>query len=160
MNIWDQLRDTYGEFYAYKAFESNVTQSFPCYGALLQVGVYPNPPDHVELHDFPYISAAQPSKREMYETVSQSGELGSQSATKLNVGKQMTNTDSVENYDLTTGHSSIKTASISDQTKDLSYAAQTNDSSSTAGQWGTIGRNQRLAQDVTNIEPHEKRESF
>src|SRR5215203_3684455 len=85
VTILDELRKRYGEFYAWKNFQSNVTQSYPCYGALLQVGVFPNPGGRNALHDYPYITAFQPRKREMYEAVTESGEVGSQSATKINI---------------------------------------------------------------------------
>jgi len=107
VSVLEDLREKQGEFYAWKEFESNITQSFPCYGALLQVSVFPNPPEQrgepVPLHDYPYISGFQPRKREMYEVLTESGEVASQSGSKLNVLKGTTNTETTEDYDLNLG---------------------------------------------------------
>ena len=155
VSVLNKLRDIYQDFYAFANFDSTVTQSFPCYGAFLQVGVYPNPANDVEPHDFPYISAMQPRKREMYEVVSLSGEVASQSGTKVNVGKQMTNTDTLENYDVYNGYS-VGTSSTG-----FLGIGGSSDTISESGQFGTIDRNQRLAQNVTSIDSsREKRESY
>jgi hypothetical protein len=103
VTVLDELRKSWGQFYAWKNFDSSVTRSYPCYGALLQVSVLPNPRQGVATHDFPYISGFQPRKREMYEVVTESGEVASQSANKLNVLKGTTTTDTQEDYDLDLG---------------------------------------------------------
>ena len=103
ITILDQLQKQYGDFYACKTFGNKVGKSYPCYGALLQVAVFPSPAEGVALHDFPYISAFQPVKREMYEMVSESGEITSGSSNKVNVSKGTTNTDTTETYDLDLG---------------------------------------------------------
>jgi hypothetical protein len=151
VTVLDKLRDAYGDFYAWEKFSSNVTQSFPCYGALLQVAVFPNPAQNVELYDFPYISAMQPRKREMYEVITESGEMLSQSSSKLNVGKQLTNTDTSENYDVYTGYSVTSG----------SFLGIGGGGRSESGQLGTIGRDQRVDQRVSTSDmSREKRESY
>jgi hypothetical protein len=52
-----------GTWSPYKVFELNATRAFPCHGALLQVGVYPNPHEGVPLHDFPYVGGSANSTR-------------------------------------------------------------------------------------------------
>ena len=84
-------------------FEETVTTSFPCYGALIQVGVYPSTPPTTGIHDWPYIARFQPQKREMFENMTQSGEVASQSGSNLNVLKGTTNTESTEEYALDLG---------------------------------------------------------
>lgn len=148
VTVLEQLRDSYREFYAWKSFDANVTRSYPCYGALLQVSVLPKPRAGVAKHDFPYISAFQPRKREMYEVVTESGEAASQSANKLNVLKGTTTTDTTEEYDLDLGGGG--------------GSAVFGLASWNAGQKqeGTVQRYQKQDQDVRNTDAsRDKRES-
>ena len=68
--------------------------------------MHPHPITHpdVALENYPDIAAFQPRKREMYEAVTESGEVASQSSNQVNVGKQTTSTDSTEGYDLDMGY--------------------------------------------------------
>lgn len=143
----------YGPAHSTKnVFDATLTRSYPCYGALLQVGVYPNPPAGVELHDYPYFSSFQPRKREMYEVLTQSGEVTSQSGNKLNILKGTTNTDTTEDYDLDMGgggggHSGI-------------FGLWSEQHTGENKQVGTINRSQTENQNVTNMDAsREKRES-
>ncbi|MEW6516704.1 MAG: hypothetical protein AB1439_07375 [candidate division FCPU426 bacterium] len=154
-------------------------QCLPCFGALLQVSILPKAEGPVPLEDYPYVSAFEPTKREMYEAVTESGEILSQSANNVNVGKQMTDTVSSENYDLDTGSASSwgsSRGSGGSQTEGGSAAFgvaqwsnedsyQSSESSegsvSNTGQWGTTSRNNQQSQQVTNIDlSREKRESL
>jgi hypothetical protein len=49
----DSLAERYRFYYYTSDFSANVTKSYPCYGALVQVGVYPEPADGVEPRDSP-----------------------------------------------------------------------------------------------------------
>jgi hypothetical protein len=102
LSVLDQLRKSHSDFYAWQGFEDEIAQAFPCYGALLQIAVHPSDPK-VALHDYPYIAAFQPRKREMYETTTESGEAGSQSQGRLNVLKGATSTQTQEHYDIDQG---------------------------------------------------------
>ena len=101
--VLDELNKSYSDFYAWKMFRTDALKAWPCYGALLQAAVFPNPHRGVALHDYPYISAFQPRKRDLYEIVSESGDVISQSGNKLNVLKGATSTDTTEDYDLDLG---------------------------------------------------------
>lgn len=179
LGILDDLKEFPSSWFRMAWFEkSSLARSYPCYGALLQVGVYPNPSNGVAVHDYPYISGFEPRKREMYETVSESGEILSQSANKLSVGKQLTDTRSNEDYDLDTGsnsswgwsagqgQSSSGSGSVifgvaqgsSEQSSQWSLSGQGSEGST--GQWGTIARNNRQEHEVINTDAsREKRES-
>lgn len=151
VSVLKELRDNHATFWGIKYFEENVVQVYPCYGALIQVGVYPNMPG-VPLHEYPYISAFQPRKREMYETISQSGEKVSQSGTKLNVTKGSTTTDSTEDYDVRTsrGNEGVQLGILGE----WGPRAET-------GQWGTVERREHVNQNVTTADAsRDKRESF
>ena len=152
VTVLNELRARFGDFYAWKAFDARLTQSYPCYGALLQAAIFPNPATGVALHDFPYISAFEPRKREMYEAVTQSGEVASQSSNKINLLKGTTGTDTHEQYNLDLGggaggHSGVFSL----------WSEQHTDPNQ---QEGTINRYQKQDQDVTTRDAsREKRES-
>jgi len=69
---------------------------WPCVGAIAQVAVYPRGIDEPTLDDFPYISDFEPKKRELYETVTETGEVLSGSSDRLTVGKGESQTDTTE----------------------------------------------------------------
>lgn len=150
----NELKNKYGEFYYWKEFDAKVTQSFPCYGALMQVGVYPHAPGRtsVALHDFPYVSAFQPRKREMYEVLTESGEVASQSGNKLNILKGATNTETTEDYDLDLGGGGSGTSGV--------FGAWSEQSTEPNKQVGTIKKSNAEKQSVTSKDAsREKRES-
>jgi len=153
-SVLNELAGTYGEFEAWKDFDATITDSFPCYGALLQVAVFPNPSAGVAVHDFPYISAFQPRKREMYEVVTESGEVASQSGNKINILKGTTNTDTTEDYDLKLGGGGGGGASY------LFGAYTKQGKAEPQKQTGTIDRYQTQDQNVISADAsREKRES-
>ncbi len=172
--LLDALSSSYYMEYGYvqKVIEELLLRqlSLPCYGALLQIGVYPNPKVGVARHDYPYIAAFEPQKREMYEAVTESGEILSQSSNRVNVGKQITDTLSNEKYDLDTGSSSSWGSSSSHGESwgaafgagqgSWENASSNQGSRSQTGQWGTVARNNQEDQQVTSIDSsREKRES-
>jgi hypothetical protein len=76
---------------------------YPCYGAVLQVAVLPGGDAQVPLGESPLIIDFEPKKREMFELVSDSGEVLSHSATGLRVAKGATTTSSMESVDVSRG---------------------------------------------------------
>jgi hypothetical protein len=153
VTILDKLRERYLSSRPFRDFELNATRAYPCHGALLQIGVYPNPHENVELHDFPYVASMQPRKRELYEVATQSGEVASQSANKLNVMKGGTTTGTTEDYDLDLGgggggHSGI-------------FGLWSEQHTGEQKQVGTIQRSQTQNQNVaTSDASRDRRESY
>lgn len=138
---------------SFEHVELAATRSYPCHGALLQVGVYPNSPGDVELYDFPYITSTQPRKRELYEVATQSGEIASQSANKLNVNKGQTTTQTTEDYDLELGGGSGGHSGL--------FGLWSEQHSGEQRQVGTIQRRQTQDQNVsTSDASRDRRESF
>jgi hypothetical protein len=82
-------------------------ESHPCYGAVLQVNVAPTQAQMSDfpLSQYPYFIDFEPKKRELYEQVSDTGELLSGSMSNLTVGKSATDTHSTEDYNLDLGGS-------------------------------------------------------
>jgi len=80
-------------------------EAYPCYGSLLHVAVTPT---EAEMGDFkpdeyPYIANFEPKKRELYETVTDTGEVLSGSSTSLKVGKSGVSSQTTENFNIDTG---------------------------------------------------------
>jgi hypothetical protein len=69
---------------------------WPCYGAIMQVGVYPRSSNDVPIDDYPEIMDFEPKKRELYEQVTEGDEILSASSTKKSTGKSTTNSESLE----------------------------------------------------------------
>jgi hypothetical protein len=82
-----------------------IEESYPCYGAVLQVSVYPKPDekDKFDLSQYPYFHDCQPEHRELYEAVTDTGEALTGSASNLSVGKSATDTYSTDHYELDLG---------------------------------------------------------
>lgn len=137
----DRLRGRFGQWAPIKEFDGRLTRAFPCHGALLQASVFPNPAENVPLHDFPYITSIQPRKRELYEVATQSGEIASQSANKLNVLKGTTTTGTTEDYDLELGGGSGGHSAL--------FGLWSEQHSDPQKQAGTINRRQTQDQNVT-----------
>ncbi|WP_129647652.1 hypothetical protein [Peristeroidobacter agariperforans] len=153
VTILDRLRTTPMLAAPYREFELNATRAYPCHGALLQVGVYPNPDENVPLHDFPYVASMQPRKRELYEVATQSGEVASQSANKLNVMKGGTTTGTTEDYDLDMGGGSGGHSGV--------FGLWSEQHSNEQKQVGTIQRNQTQNQNVSTTDAsRERRETY
>jgi hypothetical protein len=69
---------------------------WPCVGAILQVGIYPRPEAGVADDDYPFIVDFEPKKRELYEAVSETGEVLAGSSSNVNTRKGNTTTHSLE----------------------------------------------------------------
>lgn len=133
--------------YAWDSFLSSVTKSYPCYGALLDVSVLPTDRD-ASSPEGPYISAAEPQKRELYEVMTQSGEVVSQTANKINILKGGTTTGTTENFDVDTGGGGGSLA--------FGLVSWSNGNK----QEGAVQRDQRQLQDVTTTDTsRDRRES-
>ncbi len=76
---------------------------YPCYGALLHLAVFPKGDD--ELTRFPHIIDFEPKKREMFEVVTETGEVMSRSLHALKVNTGGTSTTSMETIDVDKGWS-------------------------------------------------------
>ncbi|MHC1764552.1 MAG: hypothetical protein AB9869_09620 [Verrucomicrobiia bacterium] len=153
VSVLNELRRGLRGGKGFKEFEANVTRSYPCHGCLLQVSVFPNPDGGVALHDYPYISSMQPRKRELYEVATQSGEVSSQSANKLNVMKGNTTTGTTEDYDLDMGGGSGGHSGI--------FGLWSEQHSGEQKQVGTIQRRQTQDQNVaTSDASRDRRESY
>jgi hypothetical protein len=83
----------------------DIEESFPCYGAVLQVTVAPHASDRDNFspEQYPYFIDCEPKKRELYEMVSDTSEVLSGSLTNLSLGKAGTDTHSTEDYNLDLG---------------------------------------------------------
>lgn len=78
---------------------------WPCLGAIMQIAVYPSqvpsissPPsmeDNVGPDDYPYIMDFEPKKRELYEQVTEGGEVLSGSSDQISITKGSTNAQDV-----------------------------------------------------------------
>lgn len=82
-------------------YYKSVSPYFPCYGAMLQVAVFPgvNLAQQLPLEKFPFIVDFEPKKREMYESATEAEQFMSQSRSGINVKKGMTSTENQEqNY--------------------------------------------------------------
>jgi len=79
--------------------------AYPCYGALLHVSVTPTEAEMDDFHvsQYPYIAEFEPKKRELYETVTDTGEVLSGSSTSLKVGKSGVSSQTTENFNIDTG---------------------------------------------------------
>lgn len=153
VSVLGDLRRSFAQSGKFEQFELNARRSYPCHGALLQVGVFPDSDSDVELHDFPYISSMQPRKRELYEVANQSGEIASQSANKLNVNKGQTSTQTQEDYDLDTGGGSGGHSGV--------FGLWSEQHSGEQKQVGTIARRQTQDQNVaTSDASRDRRESY
>ncbi|MEO1129673.1 MAG: hypothetical protein AAFX05_08220, partial [Planctomycetota bacterium] len=84
---------------------SELEEAFPCYGAILQVSVTPTRRDRDRFtkSQYPYFADFEPKKRELYEAVTDTGEVLSASSSSLAVGKSAATSDSTENYNLDLG---------------------------------------------------------
>jgi hypothetical protein len=73
-----------------------IDQYHACYGAMLEVVVAPPKGDKVELEDYPYFADFDPKKRELYELVTDTGEIMSRSLDDVGVRHGQTTSQSHE----------------------------------------------------------------
>jgi len=138
-------------------YKDIVSKSYGCYGAILEVAVAPKGKtesgEDYPLPQYPYIVDTYPNKRELYELVSETGEMLSRSLENVNVRKGNTTMDSHEVLDIFGGFN------ISGQGE--GPAGGGGGSFGMQGQWGTRDISQ---EEFTNIRTtdrsRETRESF
>lgn len=94
----------------YNNFSGLIRDYYPCYGALLHVAVFPY--KESDLKRFPYIIDFEPKKREMFEVVTETGEVMSRSLQALKVNTGGTSTSSMETIDVDKGWSFGLEASV------------------------------------------------
>lgn len=99
---------------------------YPCYGAMLEVVVAPSDPDDYSYADYPFFIDVDPKKREMYEVVTETGEVMSRSLEDVNIRKGATTSQSHEVLDVFGGAN-----------HEFTYAG-TGGGAGFTGQWGTI----------------------
>ncbi len=78
-------------------------RTYPCYGALVQVAIYPSQGDTTDVSQLAYFGAFEPKKRELIEVATESGESLTQSKSLTNIRKGVTSTDSTEDMNVFTG---------------------------------------------------------
>jgi hypothetical protein len=130
-------------------YKDVMTKYYGCYGALLHVAISPHAGAEVAVSDYPYFADFEPKKRELYEAVSDTGEVMSRSLENVNVRKGATTSDSHEVLDIFGGFSA-----------QASYAG-TGGGVSVNGQWGTKDVS---SQEYTNVrttdQAREMRETY
>ncbi len=94
-----------GSEYVPPELVDELEEAYPCYGALLHVAVTPTAAElaNFEPTEYPYIAEFEPKKRELYETVTDTGEVLSGSSTSLKVGKGGVSAQTTENFNIDTG---------------------------------------------------------
>ncbi len=134
-----------------KNYKEIVNNFYGCYGAILEVSVGPGKQDpDVKLKDFPYFADFAPKKREIYETVSATGEMMSRSLENVNVRKGTTSAGSHEMLDVFGG------AEVS-----AAAAGGAGGGAGFDGQWGSKDMNQQQYSNIrTSDQAREMRESF
>jgi hypothetical protein len=133
-------------------YKDVVNKYYGSYGAIVQVAIAPQDAvgrDEFDVASSPYFADFEPKKRELYELVSETGELMSRSLENINVRKGTTTTDSHEVLDIFGGASAQG-----------SYAG-TGGGASITGQWGTKDVNQTEYTNIrTSDQAREMRETF
>ena len=80
-----------------------MSEYWPCLTAIAQIAIYPSDEETPD-DDYPYFIDFEPKKRELYETVTETGEVLSSSSNKIGTQKGNTSTKSTEaNFSLTGG---------------------------------------------------------
>lgn len=87
----------------YHNFHELIRDYYPCYGALLHLAVFPYKEDDIKR--FPHIIDFEPKKREMFEVVTETGEVMSRSLHGLKINTGGTSTSSMETIDVDKGWS-------------------------------------------------------
>lgn len=88
----------------YHNFHELIRDYYPCYGALLHLAIFPYKKED-DIKRFPHIIDFEPKKREMFEVVTETGEVMSRSLHSLKVNTGGTSTSSMETIDVDKGWS-------------------------------------------------------
>lgn len=108
VGISDRRIDSYwNDPEAIEDYKNAVSAYYGCYGAVLELSVGPKVPkderSNVPLSKYPYIADFEPKKRELYEVVTETGQVMSRSLDQANVKKGMTTSESHEVLDVFKG---------------------------------------------------------
>jgi len=124
-----------GSNYVPPELVDELEEAYPCYGSLLHVSVTPTRAelDKFKLNEYPYIAEFEPKKRELYETVTDTGEVLSGSSNALKVGKSGVNSQTSENFNIDTGWNFGVSGKYGDAGAEVK-AGET-------GKWGTASAN-------------------
>ncbi|NUQ73894.1 MAG: hypothetical protein HUU21_10080 [Polyangiaceae bacterium] len=144
-----------GEEFIPPELVDDLEEALPCYGAVLEVRVAPDEAerDAFPVEKYPYFIDFEPKKREIYEAVTETGEMLSGSATKLSVGKSATSTNTTENHNLDMGGSFGFNVGISAGIAGLNVGGAGDDRK----QVGTINRSTYEASDVRTTDSSAER---
>lgn len=120
-----------------KEMEENLTDTIDayhaCYGAMLEVVVAPPSSDEVRLEDYPYFADFDPKKRELYELVTDTGEVMSRTLEDVNVRLGQTTLQSHEIRDTTTVGAELSgSIGLASGTASAAYESRTTDLSQRA----------------------------
>lgn len=140
-------------------FAESLTQTHPCYGAMLQVTVAPTAQDREKfgVERYPYFIDCEPKKRELYEIVSDTNEVLSGSSSSLAVGKSATSALNQESLNVDLGGSFAGSASVSMAGVGISGSAAGDDRQ----QVGTVHRTSAESANVRQAElATERRELY
>lgn len=136
--------------------QSVVGRYYACYGAMLEVVVAPHPEDQFPLHKYPYFADFDPKKRELYEMVSETGEVMSRSLEGVNVRLGQTTLQSHEVRDSTTLAGELAGAYGNAQT-----GGQVSAKGSASNTSGTTDLSQQATENIrTTDAARESRETF
>jgi hypothetical protein len=107
---------------------------FGCYGALLNVAVFPNSARSWNVKNFPKIIAMEPQVRELVQTSTESGELLTASKSGVSTTNSYTNTDTTKTG-VTSEVGTKATAKIDD-----SLGVEANSKSTFSHEWGSTSQ--------------------
>lgn len=91
----DDLDDWQTDAWNYISTNTEMADYWPCLTAIAQIAIYPAGAETTD-DDYPYFIDFEPKKRELYEAVSETGEVLSASGNRTGVQKGNTSTQSVE----------------------------------------------------------------
>jgi hypothetical protein len=140
-----------GQWFEIPMLVDQLEESYPCYGALLHVTLGPTPSEANKFtkDEYPYFTDFEPKKRELYEMVTDTGEVLSGSSNKLAVGKSAMTNQTTENYNLDTGWNFSMNASYAGTGGGHSIGA--------TGEHGGVNRNSMETTDIQNAEASTER---
>jgi hypothetical protein len=92
----DQLDDLQRSLWDVITSSGWVSTYWPCWGAIMQIAVYPRNPDGVAPDDYPYILDFEPKKRELFESVTEGSEVLSGTTDATSITKGSTSVRSTE----------------------------------------------------------------
>lgn len=136
-----------------ESYKEAVSAYYGCYGAILEVAVAPagsqEEVERIPLSHYPYFADFEPKKREVYEIVSETGEMMSRSLEDVNVRKGTTTSNSHEVVDIFGGFS---------QSVNTPWGGGSHE---ITGQWGSRDLNQEQYENIrTTDHAREMRETF